>query len=113
MIPTKKSFWLSYDLGLKGDYKGLYTFLDSVEAKECGDSVAFFKKDYTDNFLEELKNDLKNAMNLSATDRIYVIHSDISTKNVREGKGKFLFGGRKRSPWEGYAVKDSTLEEDN
>ena len=112
MIPSKKSFWLSYDLGLKGDYKGLYTFLDSVEAKECGDSVAFFKKDYSDNFFEELKSDLKNVANLSSTDRIYVVCTYVSSNNTREAKGRFLFGGRKRSPWEGYAIKDSTVEED-
>jgi hypothetical protein len=32
--------WMSYDLGVKGDYEGLYAWLDDHEAKECGNSVA-------------------------------------------------------------------------
>ena len=36
-----KFIWLSYDLGIRGDYESLYSWLDDHEAKECGDSVAF------------------------------------------------------------------------
>ena len=36
----KKFIWLSYDLGIGGDYESLYSWLDNHEAKECGDSVA-------------------------------------------------------------------------
>ena len=56
---VKKIFWLSYDLGIKGDYTGLYTFLDSVDAKECGDSVAFFTKDFGEKFLDALKKEIE------------------------------------------------------
>lgn len=28
----KKSLWLSYDFGMKGDYSGLYTLLDNHDA---------------------------------------------------------------------------------
>ncbi len=38
----KKTIWLSYDLGVKGDYEGLYAWLDDHGAIECGESVAFF-----------------------------------------------------------------------
>ena len=104
-----KAFWLSYDLGLRGDYSGLYTFLDSVKARECGNNIAFFEKDYGDDFISAIKNEIESFVNVSATDRIYVIYLDLSSTKV---KGKFLFGGRKRAPWEGYAVQQKQNEED-
>ena len=106
----KKAFWLSYDLGIKGDYTGLYTFLDAVDAKECGDSITFFQKDYGDDFLDSLTNELKKYVKINNTDRIYVVYVDSSTNKT---KGKWLFGGRKRAPWEGYAMKTVSMEEDN
>ena len=33
--------WMSYDLGVSGDYEGLYAWLDDHNAKECGNSVAW------------------------------------------------------------------------
>ena len=38
----RKAIWLSFDLGVAGDYPGLYKWLDEHDAVECGDSVAFF-----------------------------------------------------------------------
>ena len=32
--------WMAYDLGVKGDYEGLYAWLDDHSAAECGNSVA-------------------------------------------------------------------------
>ena len=109
-MSIKKAFWLSYDLGIKGDYTGLYTFLDSVKAKECGDSVAFFQKDYGSNFLDSLTKELKKYVKVAKTDRIYVVYIETSTSKA---KGKFLFGARKRAPWEGYSTQGTSTEEDN
>lgn len=109
IMSAKRTFWLSYDLGLKGDYSGLYTFLDSIQAKECGDSVAYFQKDFGDDFLNNLTKELKKAVKIKATDRIYVVYSDNNSSKI---KGKFLFGSRKRAPWEGYAVQGTSVEED-
>jgi hypothetical protein len=106
----KKIFWLSYDLGIKGDYTGLYTFLDSVDAKECGDSIAFFKKDFGAEFLEGLKKEIEKYVKISKTDRIYVIYLETQTNKA---KGKFLFGGRKRAPWEGYATKSTPVTDED
>jgi len=39
----KKAVWISYDLGIKGDYQGLYSWLDDHDAIECGNSVAFIQ----------------------------------------------------------------------
>jgi len=110
IMSTKRTFWLSYDLGIKGDYTGLYTFLDSVNAKECGDSIAYFQKDYGNKFLESLTKELKRYVKIAKTDRVYVVYIETSTNKA---KGKFLFGARKRAAWEGYATQGSSTEEDN
>ena len=109
-MSTKKAIWLSYDLGIKGDYSGLYNFLDSVDAKECGDSMAYFQKDYGTDFLEDLMKDIHKHAKINWSDRIYVVYIEESTKKP---KGKFLFGSRKRAPWEGYATTGASTEEDN
>ncbi len=108
-METKKAFWITYDLGLKGDYSGLYTFLDTVGAKECGDSIAFFEKNYVGDIISEIKKDILNYATISKTDRIYLIHNENESGKV---KGNFLFGGRKRSPWEGFAMGILGVEED-
>lgn len=104
----KKAIWLSYDLGIKGDYEGLYAWLDDHDAIECGDSVSFFKFNVKkqENIIEELKSDLKENVNLSKRDRIYVIFT--IDKKI---KGQFIFGKRKASPWEGHGSKESGVDE--
>lgn len=37
-----KAIWISYDLGIGGDYDGLYRWLANHKAVECGDGLAFF-----------------------------------------------------------------------
>jgi len=106
---TKKAFWISYDLGLKGDYSGLYTWLDTVKAKECGDSIAFFTKEYKGNLIEAIKKDILKFAKLNKTDRVYLIYLENETGKV---KGIFLFGGRKRAPWEGFAAGIHGVDED-
>lgn len=105
-----KTCWISFDLGLKGDYTSLYAWLDSVGAKECGDNLAYFKKDFEDGDIAEIvKRDLQAHVHISNTDTIYLIYKDDVTHNM---KGNFLFGGRKRAVWEGYAVGAGKMEED-
>lgn len=98
-MATEKTFWISYDLGIRGDYTGLYAWLDKFGAKECGDSMAVMKVKINGDIVAALKRDLKKKVKLSHTDRIYLIYRDAATGTV---KGNFLFGGRKRAPWEGY-----------
>jgi len=98
----KKAIWISYDLGIKGDFPNLYAWLDNHNAKEAGDSIAFLNYEYSgNNLLETLKEDLKAKVNFKPGDRIYVIRMRID-----EGKhkisGKFIIGNRKASPWIGY-----------
>jgi len=63
--------WMSYDLGVKGDYEGLYAWLDEHSAAECGNSVAFLRYEYSADFLSELKEDIARHVNLDKRDRIY------------------------------------------
>jgi hypothetical protein len=98
--------WLSYDLGVDGDYENLYAWLDAQGAKECGDSVAAFTYQYED--VSKIKQDLDQHVTLRKNDRIYIIFKDKDDTM----KGKFIFGSRKKAPWSGYAVeKNGSLED--
>ncbi len=112
MAKKKKLFWLSYDLGLKGDYNSLYTWLDTLKAKECGNSIASFWFEYKTDYLNEVQSSLKGAIEISKNDRYYLIWREVNS-GKSSVKGKFLFGKRKPAPWEGYAegFEDSADEE--
>lgn len=103
----KKSFWLSYDLGIKGDYVSLYTWLVNLDAVECCDNVAYFRLESdSKDPVKLVAEDLAKNVPLSITDRIYLIW--------REGtsvRGRFLFGGRKPAPWAGYGYIETATEE--
>ena len=96
-------YWLSFDLGLRGNYEDLYAWLDSKSARECGDSIATFSVDLTP---EQLKLQLDHLFNSNSRARIYLIHN-------REGRlhGEFIIGGRKRAPWSGFA-EDIVVDEE-
>jgi hypothetical protein len=95
----KHFVWLSFDLGVKGDYEGMYRWLDSHKAKECGDSVACFWYEHSGELLQKIKKDLSSSVELNDKKvRIYVIR-------LIDGKmkGKFIFGNRRSAPWTGHA----------
>lgn len=97
----KKAVWISFDLGLKGDYKGLYTFLDKNNAVECGQGLAFFEYLIinSDNYIfNQLKKEMLEYVTLTPSDRIYIIW-----KEGNKVKGEFINGFRKQSPWQGYS----------
>lgn len=104
---TNKTFWLSYDLGLKGDYNGLYTWLDNMSARECGANLAIFKKETEGNPIKAIQQDLQRYVKLQETDRIYLIY-----KLKDRVKGTFLAGKRKRPPWQGYSWNTEETDED-
>lgn len=107
VLKMKKAVWLSYDIGVKGDYEGLYIWLDNHEAVECGDSQAFFFYMANEDLIIELKEELKQSVELRKRDRIYVIWKD--GDKIR---GKFIFGNRKAAPWTGYGNKETEIEEE-
>jgi hypothetical protein len=99
-------YWISFDLGLQGDYEPLYSWLDQQDykevgdregARECGDSVAtFISEKSRDAVAREIKSRLgKQQLNA----RIYVISLDKG--------GRFVVGSRKLPPWKGYAAVES------
>lgn len=107
----KQKFWLSYDLGVSGDYEGLYRWLDQHEAEECGDSLAFLSFLYHDHekkdFIGVLREEMEKAFEINNKTRCYIIWKD--EKN--QIRGSFLFGNRKRPPWTGFAVNQEKIED--
>lgn len=108
MEKKKQRVWLSYDLGIRGNYSSLYEWLDKYNAKECGDSVATFIFEYSKNSRNELLEDLESNVELDENARIYLI----STTGGKIG-GRFIKGRRKSSPWEGYYSNQESNEDDS
>jgi len=105
----KKAVWLSYDLSVQGDYESLYEWLDNLDAKECGNSVAFFKYEVASGMVlkNEIKKDIEKNVKLGARDRVYIMYRD-AKKNM---KGAFIVGKRKASPWKGYGRGRQEIDE--
>jgi hypothetical protein len=99
--------WISFDLGVRGDYTGMYEFLDSQGAKECGDSIGTFWYEFQGDMLKSLTRDLKNAMTIDKRSRVYVIYPRADGKNG----GKFLVGSRKAPSWTGHAPSHEDEED--
>lgn len=86
-------YWVSFDLGLRGNFEELYAWLDSLGAKECGDSVATFVSKKS---REQMARELKKVVSPGV--RVYLI-------TMKDG-GKFIIGKRRAAPWSGYAVTE-------
>lgn len=102
------TIWISYDLGIQGDYEGMYAWLDKHQAKECGDSVAVLSYQFEEPFLAALKADLKEAVDITKRTRIYVIYRD---EKSGKNKGSFIYGGRRASPWLGYSGETAEMSD--
>jgi hypothetical protein len=102
------TIWISYDLGVRGDYEGLYTWLDQHKAKECGDSLAILSYEYSGDLVDALKADLAKSVETNKRTRMYVIYRDQGTEKT---KGRFVFGNRRASPWAGASGQEH--EEDD
>ena len=103
-----QAVWLAYDLGIQGDYEGLYEWLGTFGAEECGDSLAFFNYPYKTDLIRELTKDLKEDVRLNGRARLYLIYKDEKTRLAR---GRFLVGRRRRPAWAEYALKDVVTED--
>ncbi len=104
----KSTIWLSYDLGVRGDFENLYAWLDAHKAKECVGSVAVFVYEYSGALVESLKNDLASAIEVTRRTRMYVIYRD-----GKKIKGIYLFGGRRSPTWSGFSASDAQTEDES
>ena len=102
----KLRIWLSFDLGIRGDYEGLYAWLDDHGAKECGESLATLMFEYEKNLPDELAEELKSAIELDRKSRFYVIW-----KEDGKMKGRFVVGKRRASPWQGLGASGDGEDE--
>lgn len=104
-----QTIWLSYDLGVQGDYEGLYEWLDGHGARECGDSLAILKYTYRRDLLKQLRAELEKSVQLTKRSRIYVIYRSDRDQRV---KGIFLIGRRRASPWQGTSGSGEQYEDE-
>ncbi len=116
----KINFYINYDLGLRGDYAGLYKWLDKNKAEERGYGYARIKDyEYPENLydntdenteknsklIEHIKKELKSFVKLEPSDRIYLTMKGVGNKKIG---GTFLFGGKRPAPWQGYYQKENS-----
>lgn len=106
---TYRTIWISYDLGIQGDYEGLYAWLDEKKAKECGDSLAVLKYGFKNSLPDEIKTELKKEIKTDKRTRIYVVYRD---KETTKNKGIFIFGGRRAAAWAGYDRSTTSASDD-
>ena len=108
----KKTIFISYDFGMKGDYDGLYRWLDENNAEERGYGIGIIKNYYCDSsvrtdleFLRKIRSELVKKIKVGASDRIYVIWNSLEANTIKAG---FVFGKGKQSPWAGYAQNNQS-----
>ena len=94
-------YWLSFDLGLQGDYETLYSWLDKQRAKECAGNLATFVSRKT---RDQIVRELSGILDQEKKPRIYIISPKLG--------GKFIFGKRVVPPWMGYAQVSLESEEE-
>ena len=79
------TIWISYDLGVSGDYEGMYEWLDDHSATECGSSVAFVKQ-YEhdgDDLMQALRRDIQGSIEI-----------DKAVENLRDTAGRWSGEGQ-------------------
>ena len=97
-------YWISFDLGLMGDYSHFYEWLDAHNAEECGSgTAAIVSTESQDAIVEEMREILRDTPRA----RAYILSKQ---PDGRFG-GKFVVGGRRKSPWSGFAVRASDTVE--
>ena len=102
----KSLVWLSFDLGVSGDYEGMYAWLDEKEAKECSNSVACFSFDYDGELTETIKAEINDRITLNKRSRIYIIY-----REQGRIRGRFIIGRRKSAPWDGYGMQEEWCDD--
>lgn len=106
----KKTLWISFDLGVNGDYEGMYAWLDNHAGRECGDSVAVIEYEPGSDLLADLKSDIERSVELNKKSRLYVIYRSDDGRKI---KGSFLLGSRKQAPWTGYGASEEESSDES
>jgi hypothetical protein len=97
-------YWISFDLGLMGDYSHIYEWLDAQNAEECGSgTAAVVSAKPLDAIIAEVQDLFKDTPRA----RVYILSRQ---PDGRFG-GKFIVGNRRKAPWSGFAVRDSSAVE--
>ena len=67
----EKTIWISYDLGINGDYENLYAWLDNKDAQDCGDSVAVLRHEIEngEDVFRILKRELEDCVSFNKKSR--------------------------------------------
>jgi hypothetical protein len=99
--------WISFDLGVRGDFEGMYEFLDAYGAKGCGDSLGTLWFEYDGDLVRELTRQLKKKVSFGPRSRVYVVFPNA------EGmySGRFIIGRRKSPPWAGHGPSQEDEED--
>ena len=104
-----KTIFICFDFGLRGDFEGLYQWLDEKEAQERGYGIAVIKNYSVEaqiktdlDFLNAVKLELSKVLKIGNSDRIYLIWNSFEGNKIKSG---FLYGKGKQSPWTGFAQK--------
>src|SRR4051795_480352 len=105
---TAHIVWITFDLGLDGDYKGLYAWLDAHDANGCGESVAVLTYHCEGSIPDRIRDDLGTSIGIDADTSIYVIYRDLATN---ENRGAFIFGERRVAVWNGCASSGGVADE--
>jgi hypothetical protein len=104
----KHFIWLSFDLGVNGDYQGMYRWMDAHKAKECGDNIACLEYEHQGDLLADIKADIESAVTIDQKSRVYIIRL-----NQAKVTGKFIIGNRRNAPWAGFAGIGDQAEDSN
>lgn len=120
----KLNFYINFDFGLRGDYKGFYKWLDKNKAEERGNGYALIREfEFPDQELikitdgknknvwviDYLKKDIQKYAEIGSSDRIYLTLKSLFNDNLG---GIFLFGKKQASPWEGHYLTEGETEMD-
>jgi len=101
---SKTRYWISFDLGLGGNYRSIYEWLDELDAGECGFGLATFLSPLS---ADEITAKVLRLLSKHERARAYLLSKQDGGKYA----GKFVLGRRKAAPWSGFAVQKSGLAE--
>lgn len=98
--------WVSFEIAPGGDQQGMYGWLSTRGARECGPGLATLLFEYHSDLIPDLCDAIKNAVHLGPADRIYAIYKDPIDG---EATGCFLFGARAHRPDDAFIAHPMTM----